>query len=251
MQENLLVELLTEELPPKSLARLGESFSEGLAKDLRQGGFLTAQSKVTWYATPRRLAVHITDVLKKAPDAEVLRKGPSVKSGLDAKGAPTPALVAFAKQRGVPVDTLVRINDGKQEVFAHRDLASGSWLETNLDLNVEAALKRLPVAKLMRWGSGEAEFVRPVHGLIMLHGHHVVPGKVLGLASGNRTLGHRFLGGGELTISHPDEYARLLEEKGAVVPGFEARMERIRRELEAKAGGARLAAGEELLTEVT
>ncbi|HSD61967.1 MAG TPA: glycine--tRNA ligase subunit beta, partial [Burkholderiales bacterium] len=237
MQENLLVELLTEELPPKSLARLGESFAQGLAADLRQEGLLTAHSKVTWFATPRRLAVHITEVLEKAPDTEALVKGPSVKAGLDANGAPTPALLGFAKKRGVPVDALERIDDGKQHVFAHRDLATGTRLETNLDLRVEAALKRLPVAKLMRWGSGEAEFVRPVHGLILLHGGRIVPGQVLGIASGNRTRGHRFLGG-EITIPHADEYARLLEEKGAVVPGFEARMERIRQALEAAAGGA-------------
>ncbi|HSD61446.1 MAG TPA: glycine--tRNA ligase subunit beta, partial [Burkholderiales bacterium] len=205
---------------------------------------------VTWFATPRRLAVHITEVLEKAPDTEVLVKGPSVKAGLDANGAPTPALLGFAKKHGVPVDALERIDDGKQHAFAHRDLASGRWLETNLDLYVEAALKRLPVAKIMRWGSGDAEFVRPVHGLILLHGGRIVPGQVLGIASGNRTRGHRFLGG-ELTIPHPDEYARLLEEKGAVVPGFEARMERIRQALEAAAGGARLAAGEDLLSEVS
>ncbi len=251
MQDTLLVELLTEELPPKSLARLGAALAEALAEDLRQDGFLSEGSEIRHFATPRRLAVRVTAVLAKAPDTEVLIKGPSVKSGLDAKGAPSPALLGFAKKRGVAVAALERIDDGKQEVFAHRDFASGSRLETNLALKVEAALKKLPIPKVMRWGSGDAEFVRPVHGLVMMHGARVVPGTVLGLASGNRTLGHRFMGEGELVIGHASEYETLLEIRGAVIADFERRKTAIGAALARAAEGAALAESADLLSEVT
>jgi len=251
MQDTLLVELLTEELPPKSLARLGAALAEALAEDLRQDGFLSEGSEIRHFATPRRLAVRVTAVLAKAPDTEVLIKGPSVKSGLDAKGEPSPALLGFAKKRGVAVAALERIDDGKQEVFAHRDFASGSRLETNLALKVEAALKKLPIPKVMRWGSGDAEFVRPVHGLVMMHGARVVPGTVLGLASGDRTLGHRFMGEGELVIGHASEYETLLETRGAVIADFERRKEAIGAALARAAEGAALAESADLLSEVT
>lgn len=251
MQETLLVELLTEELPPKSLARLGAAFAEALAEDLRKDGFLTEGSEIRHFATPRRLAIQVTKVLEKAPDTEVLIKGPSLKSGLDAKGEPTPALLGFAKKRGVAVAALERVHDGKQDVFAHRELAAGSLLETNLDLKVEAALKKLPIPKVMRWGAGEAEFVRPVHGLAMMHGARVVPGQLLGLKSGNRTLGHRFLGEGELVLGHASEYETLLEARGSVIASFERRQEAIRAALAQAADGAALAESADLLSEVT
>jgi glycyl-tRNA synthetase beta chain len=249
----LLVELLTEELPPKSLARLGESFRKALTDDLAQDGFLAADSQSRVFATPRRLAIAISNVVAKAPDREELVKGPSLKAGLDANGKPTPALLGFAKKRGVDVSGLVQINDGKQEVFAHRDLAKGSALETNLDLKVETALKRLPVAKMMRWGDGDAEFVRPVHGLVMLHGATVVPGTVLGITSGNKTRSHRFMGQPELTITNAEAYETVLAKEGMVIADFAQRRSMIDELLQAEAKKQQATLGEykDLLDEVT
>lgn len=253
MTATLLVELLTEELPPKSLARLAAAFRDSLVDDLKQGGFLTDSSAARALATPRRLAVLISHVFDTAPDSEVVTKGPSVKSALDASGKPTPALLGFARKRGVSVEQLIRISDGKQEVFAHRDLAQGSRLETNLGLKVEEALRRLPVPKMMRWGSGEAQFVRPVHGLIMLHGSCVIPGRVLGVESGNRTRGHRFMSEGEIVLSSAGEYETRLRDEGLVIVDFAKRRAEIEQLLRAEAArlGAELGAYEALLDEVT
>lgn len=249
----LLVELLTEELPPKSLARLAEAFRKALTEDLQQDGFLVDGSASRAYATPRRLAISISNVLSVAPDSENLVKGPAVKSGLDATGNPTRALLGFANKWGADINALIKINDGKQEVFAYRNLAKGSHLETNLELKVEAALERLPVAKMMRWGDGDAEFVRPVHGLIMLHGTSVVPGTVLGITSGNKTRGHRFMGQSELTIPNAEAYETVLAKDGMVIADFAQRRSMIDDLLlaEAKKQQATLGEYQDLLDEVT
>ncbi len=251
MQDTLLIELLTEELPPKSLERLSRAFADALTSGLRQDGFLGAASTTVSLATPRRLAVLVSDVARQAPDSEILVKGPSVKAGLDADGRPTPALSGFARKRGIPVAMLERVSDGKQEVFAHRDLAKGGHLDTNLDLRVEAALKKLPIPKVMRWGSSDVQFVRPVHGLVMLHGRHLVAGTVLGLASRQFTIGHRFLSSGRIEIPAADQYEAALERQGCVIASFAKRKECIRAALEALAAGARPLWDETLLDEVT
>lgn len=251
MQDTLLIELLTEELPPKSLEKLSCAFADALTSDLRQDGFLGTHSATVSLATPRRLAVLVTEVADQAPDSAILVKGPSVKAGLDAGGKPTPALLGFAKKRGVPVEVLERVSDGKQEVFAHRDLAKGGRLDTNLDLKVEAALRKLPIAKVMRWGSSDVQFVRPVHGLVMMHGKHVVAGTVLGLESRQFTFGHRFLSSGRIEIPAADQYEAVLERQGSVIASFARRRERIRAALEVPAAGARPLWDEALLNEVT
>jgi glycyl-tRNA synthetase beta chain len=252
-EATLLVELLTEELPPKSLPQLGRTFAELLAADLASDGFLQSDSETRWYATPRRLAVSVTKVRETAPDREVLVKGPAVRSALDKEGKPTKALLGFSNKRGVPVDRLERINDGKQDVFAHRDMVRGNQLGPTLDIKVAAALERLPVAKMMRWGDGDAQFVRPVHGLVMLHGTRVVPGTVLGLESGRATRGHRFLGAATIELANADEYERRLLEDGRVVADFAARRAEIAGMLQAEAAreGAVLAEHAGLLDEVT
>lgn len=249
----LLVELLTEELPPKSLARLAEAFRKALSEDLSQDGFFTNDSTSRFYATPRRLAISVSDVLATAPDREDLVKGPSVKAGLDDKGNATRALLGFAKKWGAEVDALIKISDGKQEVFAYRNLAKGSHLATYLEVKVEAALKKLPVAKMMRWGDGDAEFVRPAHGLVMLHGASVVPGTVLGITSGNRTRGHRFMGQSELTIPNAEAYETILAKDGMVIADFAQRRAMIDGLLQAAAKQQQATLGEyqDLLDEVT
>jgi len=251
MQDTLLIELLTEELPPKSLEKLSCAFADALTSDLRQGSFLGTNSTTVSLATPRRLAVLVTEVADQAPDSEILVKGPSVKAGLDAGGKPTPALSGFAKKRGVPVSALERVSDGKQEVFAHRDFAKGGHLDTNLDLKVEAALKKLPIPKVMRWGSNDFQFVRPVHGLVMMHGKRVVPGTILGLESRPFTFGHRFLSSGRIGIPAADQYEAVLERQGSVIASFAHRKELIRAALEASAAGAKPLWDETLLDEVT
>jgi glycyl-tRNA synthetase beta chain len=249
----LLVELLTEELPPKSLARLGEALRKALTDDLAQDGFLAAGSQSCVFATPRRLAVQATQVLAQSPDKALEMQGPSVKVGLDKDGKPTPALAGFAKKNGMTVEDLLQIDTPKGRVFACRKTATGSALSATLAGKVEAALKKLPVAKMMRWGDGDAEFVRPVHGLVMLHGQSIVPGTVLGIASGNTTRGHRFMGESTLTITDAEHYENILETSGKVVADFAKRRATIDGLLqaEAKKQQGTLGTYADLLDEVT
>jgi glycyl-tRNA synthetase beta chain len=257
MAASLLVELLTEELPPKSLKRLSESLSQSLFEALKGLGFLTEGAAAQPFASPRRLAVCITAVLDKQPDRINERKGPSVAAGFDANGQPTPALFGFAKSCGVEISKLERVKGDKGEQFVYRFKQKGEPLAKHLAGAVEAALKKLPVAKLMRWGAGEAQFVRPVHGVILLHGNKVVPGTVLGLKSGNKTLGHRFLSKGAITIPHADKYAVTLGKSGKLIASFAERRAEIEKQLNAAArkvaGGARWNLGKsaDLLDEVT
>jgi glycyl-tRNA synthetase beta chain len=251
MPENLLIELLTEELPPKSLRALGVRFADGIFSRLKAQGFLAADGGFEGFATPRRLAVVVRGVRERQADREVERKGPTLNSALDKNGIPTQALLGFARSCGVPVERLERGSDAKGEYFLFRSMKGGEPLEEHLAGIVANTVEELPVAKIMRWGSGEAEFVRPAHGLIMLYGRRVVPGKVLGLESGNRTLGHRFMGEGELTIPHPDDYDHILATRGAVIATFEQRMESIAGALAKATGNAALAETGDLLSEVT
>lgn len=249
----LLVELLTEELPPKSLAKLAEAFRKALTDDLQQEGFLATGSASRAYATPRRLAVQITQVLAQSPDKALEIQGPSVKVGLDKDGKPTPALAGFARKNGIAVEDLVQIESAKGTVFACRKTVAGSALQNTLAAKIEAALKKLPVAKMMRWGDGDAEFVRPVHGLIMLHGASVVPSTVLGINSGNKTRGHRFMGQSELVIPNADAYETVLAKDGMVIADFAQRRAMIDELLQADARKQQATLGEyqDLLDEVT
>lgn len=249
----LLVELRAEELPPKSLARLSQTFADTLADDLRQDGLLGASSIVQAFATPRRLAVLIKDVLAVAPDQTIEVPGPSAKVGLDAAGKPTQALAGFARKNGVTVDNLVQMESAKGTVFIARRVAVGTSLDTNLELKVASALKRLPIPKLMRWGDGDEQFVRPVHGLVMLHGSRVVPGTVLGLVSGRTTRGHRFLCSGDITLASADEYETRLKNEGRVVASFAERRALIEASLHSEAAklDAKLGDFKDLLDEVT
>ncbi len=246
MEATLLVELLTEELPPKSLRALSEAFRDALVFDLRQDGFLTEASRIVAFATPRRIAVSIGNVLGIAPDKAEEHKGPSVK-------ASKLAIEGFARKYGVEASELIQIESEKGAFYACRKLAKGSHLETNLDLKMEEALKGLPIPKMMRWGSGEAQFVRPVHGLVMLHGSKVVAGTVLGLQAGNKTKGHRFMGKSEITLASADEYEKKLLVEGMVVADFVTRRGQIEKFLEEKAKEQKAGLGEyqSLLDEVT
>jgi glycyl-tRNA synthetase beta chain len=246
MAATLLVELLTEELPPKSLNALSSAFGAALLKDLREDGLATNNSVAKNFATPRRLAVSISNVLERSPDQQVEFTGPSIK-------APPQAVAGFARKNGVSVEELTQIDTPKGKVFAYRAMAKGTHLATNLELKVEAALERLPIAKTMRWGDGEEQFVRPVHGLVMMHGTGVVSGKVLGLEASNKTSGHRFMSDGTIALASADEYEAKLAAEGMVIVDFAARRAEIERKLKAQAEGekASLGAYEALLDEVT
>lgn len=228
---SLLIELLTEELPPKSLKRLSESLRDQLFAALKEQGFLADASAARAFATPRRLAVRVTGVRAEQPDRTVERRGPAVGAGFDAQGRPTQALLGFARSCGVDVSALERQRGDKGEYFVYRARQKGEPLSAHLAPLVEAALKKLPVAKLMRWGSGEAQFVRPVHGVILLHGTKVVSGTVLDIKAGRATRGHRFLSKGVLTIPSSDTYEEVLAKTGKVVAGFDERRALIEKQL--------------------
>lgn len=256
MSATLLIELLTEELPPKSLTRLATVFHEQLHQALQERGFLANPASSThaasrWFATPRRLAVQFDEVHAIQPDQVIERKGPAVASGLDASGQPTKALEGFMRSAGVALTDLERVHDGKAEYFLARVRKTGQTLTQHLAPLVEAALKKLPVAKLMRWGTGEALFVRPVHGLIMMHGEQVVPGSVLGLMAGNVTRGHRFMSSGPITIARADGYASTLRNQGKVIVDFNERRAMITGQLQQAAGRLQFQDDAALLDEVT
>lgn len=243
----LLVEILTEELPPKSLRQLSEAFAGRLLNDLVKRQLKATESRgMQVFATPRRLAVLITDVRGQSEDRESEVTGPPSK-------APPEAIAGFAKKHGVSVGSLERRSTPKGEVVVARSRIKGLVLAEEVPALVEEALKALPIPKVMRWGDGDAQFVRPVHGLVMMHGRNVIPGSVLGLQSGNRTRGHRFMGKGEVVLGDAQEYERKLREHGMVIASFAERRAQIEDELKAQAARhhAGLGAYEELLDEVT
>jgi glycyl-tRNA synthetase beta chain len=252
MNATLLIELLTEELPPKALPRLAASFAQTLCDELKKMQFAAADAEASVFASPRRLALSLPGVLAVQPEQHLTRKGPAVSAGMK-DGKPTPALAGFARSCGVDVADLITLNDGKQDVYAWQTVKAGQPLSAVLSDLVALALKKLPAPKLMRWGDSDHQFVRPVHGLVLMHGDALIAGNVLGLESRACTLGHRFLSSGEVAIAHADTYAATLESEGRVVAGFDERRERIRRQLgEATARlGATLASDEALLDEVT
>ncbi|VVD70630.1 glycine--tRNA ligase subunit beta [Pandoraea capi] len=256
-QRTLLVELLTEELPPKALARLGDAFADGIANGLRSRGLVTEASVVTSFATPRRLAVSITNVLDRAPDATIRAKVLPVSVALDANGNPTPPLAKKLAAMGfadLPVASLERAMDGKAEAFFHTYTAAGAQLADALQASLDETLGKLPIPKVMSYQRPDGEtvqFVRPVHGLIALHGDTIVPATAIGLASGNKTQGHRFLSKGEVTVANADAYAATLEAEGKIVASFSGRRDAIRERLLAAAGNDHVVMPDSLLDEVT
>ncbi|RPH46544.1 MAG: glycine--tRNA ligase subunit beta [Burkholderiales bacterium] len=249
MNQPLLIELFTEELPPKALARLGDSFATTLVDGLRAQGLAPAGGTFDVFATPRRLAVRIADVRGRAEDRAVEVKGPSVAVALDAAGAPTLALRKWADKQGARVEDLVRASDGKQECFFHRSTASGSSLAQAVQPLIEQALAKLPIPKVMQYqladGRTNVSFVRPAHGLVVLHGSQVVPASVLGLQSGGLTHGHRFQGEADIELPHADDYESLLAGRGHVVASFTERRARIDAALRERAAALGVSLGDE------
>lgn len=252
MNHSLLIELRTEELPPKSLKALSESFASSVFAALKEQAFASPQSVCTAYATPRRLALLITDVSAQQPDRVIEKKGPAVASGVDAEGKPTKALAGFMRSAGVTFEQMHKVADGKAEYFVARSEKKGEAIDAHLADIVTQSLKKLPIPKLMRWGDSDVQFVRPVHGLIMLHGNRVVPGSVLALESGKTTLGHRFMSSGEIVIDEAESYSAKLA-AGKVLASFAERRAAIAGQLDAKARelSATMKRSDGLLDEVT
>ncbi len=245
--QNLLVELFVEELPPKALKKLGDAFAAALADSLKKDGLAPANATQTAYASPRRLAVHLTDVLAVAADKPVVQKLMPVAVGLDASGNATPALLKKLSALGADasvVPSLRREGEGKAEVLMYDSLAKGATLVEGLQKAVEAALAALPIPKVMTYqladGWSSVNFVRPAHALVALHGSEVVPVSVLGLSAGKTTKGHRFEAAVDpVVIAHADTYAETLNQDGAVIAAFAERRAEIARQLAdaaAKAG---------------
>ena len=255
-EHSLLVELLTEELPPKALPRLGEAFAAHLVKALESAGLCAADVPWRWFASPRRLAVSVSEVRAEAPAREVTEKLMPVAVALDEAGQPRPPLLKKMAAKGIPSEAIAgfeRRADGKAESLFYTRIEKGAVLADVLASFVQDAIKALPIPKVMRWGDGEATFVRPVHKLVMLHDDEIVPGRVLDLESGRVTRGHRFMSRGEMEITNADAYEPTLLAEGKVIPHFGERRAEIDRQLQAEAQAQRGSLGEyqDLLDEVT
>lgn len=263
--QNLLVELFVEELPPKALKKLGDAFAGVLFDQLKAQGLLaSSESRVTAYASPRRLAAHITEVLPQAEDKAVSQKLMPVSVGLDAEGKPTPALLKKLAALGADesaVAGLKRQGEGKAEALYYASTVKGAQLADGVQKALDEAIAKLPIPKVMRYqlqdGWTSVHFVRPAHGLVVMHGTQVLIGvKALGLTAGNTTHGHRFEAKAEpVVIQSADSYAEQLREEGAVIASFAERRADIVRQLQAAAerigGGVRPIEDEALLDEVT
>jgi len=233
-EHDLLFELLTEELPPRTLAALSLALTTGLAKGLDTAGI--PHGEVRGFATPRRLAVHVKKLAEHQPDKQVERRGPPLANSFDAQGAPTQAASAFAKNCGVPVAELVQLKTDKGAWLVFRGTERGSATTALLGDIVNQAIAGLPIAKRMRWGARTAEFVRPVHGVVLLYGETLVPAEVLGLQTGRVTHGHRFHAPKPITLKSAVGYESRLR-RAKVVADFEARRELIRLGVAAAAAG--------------
>ncbi|WP_406867925.1 glycine--tRNA ligase subunit beta [Paraburkholderia fungorum] len=255
-QATLLVELLTEELPPKALARLGDAFAEGIAQRLAARDLIEGELSFERYATPRRLAVTIKNVRAVAPEKHVREKVLPVSVALDKDGQPTAPLAKKLAALGFPdfsVNDLERAQDGKAEAFFLRYAAPGATLVEGLQSALNETLAKLPIPKVMTYQRPDGtnvQFVRPVHRLTTLHGDQVVPVTALGIDADDTTLGHRFLSEGLVQIQHADSYADTLLHKGRVVANFADRKETIRTHLLAQADGDQVVMPESLLDEV-
>ncbi len=263
ISKNLLVELFVEELPPKALKKLGDAFAGVLFEQLQAQGLAGADSTLTAYASPRRLAAHVRAVAAQAADKAVSQKLMPVSVGLDAAGNATPALLKKLQALGADASAvagLKRAPDGKAEALFYESTMRGATLAEGLQKALAEAIAKLPIPKVMTYqladGWTDVKFVRPAHSLLALHGETVVPVTALGLTAGNTTQGHRFEAAVPVvTIADADAYAEVLRRDGAVIAGFEARRAEIARQLAEVAatvgGGVRPIEDEALLDEVT
>lgn len=248
---DLLVEIGTEELPPKALEKLSEAFTRGIVDGLAKAG--VEHGAAHSYATPRRLAVLLRQVATAQPDRTLERRGPALNAAFDEEGNPSRAALGFALSCGVSVDALQRLKTDKGAWLVHRSVQPGAATASLLPAIIEQSLAALPTPKRMRWGSSRVEFVRPVHWLVVLLGKELVDVNLYGVRAGRTTRGHRFHHGGTLYLGETAAYAPLLETEGHVLPSFAARREAVRAQVLAAAAqlGGTAVIDEDLLDEVT
>ena len=249
--QNFLVEIGTEELPPKALKTLATSFADNVEAELNQAGLTF--DKIEWFAAPRRLAVKVLNLATQQPSKEIEKRGPAVSAAFDAEGKPTKAAEGWARGCGITVEQAERIATDKGEWLVHRAKIEGQPTKNLLNNIVANALAKLPIPKPMRWADKTVQFIRPVHTVTMLLGDELIEGEILGVASAHTIRGHRFLGEKEFEIQHADQYPQLLREKGSVVADFNERKAEILAKSQAKAAtlGGVADIEESLLEEVT
>ena len=249
--QNFLVEIGTEELPPKALKTLATSFADNVEAELNQAGL--SFDKIEWFAAPRRLAVKVLNLATQQPSKEIEKRGPAVSAAFDAEGKPTKAAEGWARGCGITVAQAERIATDKGEWLIHHAKIEGQPTKNLLNGIVANALTKLPIPKPMRWADKTVQFIRPVHTVTMLLGDELIKGEILGVASARTIRGHRFLGEKEFEIQHADQYPQLLREKGAVVADFNERKAEILAKSQAKATalGGVADIEESLLEEVT
>jgi glycyl-tRNA synthetase beta chain len=249
--DSLLIELGTEELPPKALNKLSKAFTQGIVDGLKKAGFEI--DEVESFATPRRLAVLIKSIATSQPDRNVERKGPSLKAAYDADGKPTKAVMGFARSCGVEVDVLQQQETDKGVWLVFKATEKGQFLSDLIEDIINQSLSRLPIPKRMRWGNSDAEFVRPAHWLVLMHGEKVIDAEILGLKSSATTFGHRFHSAGEIVIPAASSYKDKLRTEGFVIADFEERKQNIKQQVidSVNGLGGDAVIDEDLLDEVT
>lgn len=249
--QNFLVEIGTEELPPKALKTLATSFADNVEAELNQAGL--SFDKIEWFAAPRRLAVKVLNLATQQPSKEIEKRGPAVSAAFDAEGKPTKAAEGWARGCGITVEQAERIETDKGEWLVHRAKIEGQPTKNLLNDIVANALAKLPIPKPMRWADKTVQFIRPVHTVTMLLDDELIEGEILGVVSARTIRGHRFLGEKEFEIQHADQYPQLLREKGSVVADFNERKAEILAKSQAKATalGGVADIEESLLEEVT
>lgn len=250
-KQNFLVEIGTEELPPKALKTLATAFADNFQTELNASGLTF--DHINWFAGPRRLALKVTQLLTQQPNKEIEKRGPAVSAAFDVEGKPTKAAEGWARGCGITVEQAERIETDKGEWLVHRALIEGKNAKTLLADLVAQALAKLPIPKPMRWADKTVQFIRPVHTVTMLLGSELIEGEILGIQSARTIRGHRFMGESEFQIEHADQYPQILAERGMVIADFQARKTKIRQDAECAAAalGGVADIEEGLLDEVT
>ena len=249
---SLLIEIGTEELPPRALRALGECFASNCVDALKKALLCGGEVRYRWFATPRRIAVLVRGVWTRQPDQTNERRGPNLKAAFDERGAPTQAALGFAASCGVDVAGLDRLTTDKGEWLVYRQKQKGQTAKALVPGCIEAAVKRLPIPKRMRWGEGDAEFVRPVHWLVVLHGNKPIKTKLLSVTAAPKTRGHRFHCPEPLPIPHADDYEDVLA-GACVIADFEQRKHKIHQQINAlvRRNKGTVTADDDLLEQVT
>jgi glycyl-tRNA synthetase beta chain len=250
-EKTFLVEIGTEELPPKALRSLAESFAANVTAELDAANL--AHGEVKWFAAPRRLALKISNLAESQLDREVEKRGPAISAAFDAEGKPSKAAEGWARGCGITVDQAERLATDKGEWLLYRAHVKGESAQALLPAMIATALTKLPIPKLMRWGDNHTQFVRPVHTVTLLLGDEVIPATILGIASDRVIRGHRFMGEPEFTIDNADQYPEILLERGKVIADYEQRKAVIKEGAEeaARKIGGNADLSESLLEEVT